>query len=335
MAKEITKDSLKSDIFNAYQAEKAAKEAAENELTHLKNEPALITPEALSTLRTQKDKFQAESELLRALFPDVKEFNEDFLDNIPEMDVVIHPGPVTVVIPYIKEFAQGNELQMALRGWDKHFKEDFRVVVIGDREPWMNDQVDVIECKRIGNNPPIDIAHKMLLAIESDLVSEKFIWSNDDQYLVSPCVLADFETLKCEGRLKEPFPNNLYGRNKKATTELLKEAKKPTFDFSTHTPFVFEKEKLADLIEEFELTKNAHLISSLYYNWFFPDFVPLRMNLEVDNIKVGVYRPNANFGKLKQLIPQKKLVSNSQSGWTEEFSKIMNKIHSEKCRFEK
>ena len=247
---------------------------------------------------------------------------------------------ITVVIPYIKEFAQGNELQLALRGWAEFFKNDFNIVIIGSREDWMNDEVDgldIIECKRKGNNPPIDIAHKMLLAIESDLVTDKFIWANDDQYLISPCILSDFEILKSDGLIKGPFPNNLYGRNKEATLELLKKASGPTWDYSTHTPLVYEKERLKNLIEKFKLTKNAKLISSLYFNWYFPEFVPLRLNAgdASDNIKVGVYRQDANFGKLKQLIPQKKLVNNSQSGWSEPFAKIMNKTLSEKCRFEK
>ncbi len=361
MAENITKDSLKEDIFNAYLAEKSAKEAAETALNELKNAPVLITPEDLAILKSNhlalisifpetpefndkevsriKSLIQQdyeEAQILRKLFPDVTEFGENFVEDFNKLEETAEP--VTVVIPYIKEFAQGNELQLALRGWDKHFKEDFRVVVIGDREDWMNDDVHVIECKRKGNNPPIDIAHKMLLAIESDLVSEKFIWANDDQYLVSPCMLPDFEILTCDGMLNAAnLPNNLYGKNKKLTIDLLKKAGKGMVDFSTHTPFVFEKDKLKDLIIELDLTKNARLISSLYYNWYFPGFVPLRITGgdANDNMKVGVYRQDANFGKLKQFIPLKKIVSNSQSGWSKSFAKIMNATLPDKCQFEK
>jgi hypothetical protein len=245
----------------------------------------------------------------------------------------------TVCIPYIKEFAQGNELQLALRAWDKFFHESFNVVIIGDREDWMSDMVDVIECERIADNPPLDVVNKMKLAIESDLVSEKFIWSNDDQYLISPCMLADFETLKCTGKLdKMSFGKTLYQRNKKKTFEALKKAKASTWDYSTHMPFVFEKDKLKHLIEAYKMDKESYLVATMYFNLFYPKFVPLnvesRFSLELDNLKIGVYRPNADLDRLKKLKPRKKLISNSERGWTDAFSKLINGFFPKKCRFE-
>ena len=338
---EVTEKSTKDVIWGAYQSaqetilrlEKEAEEAASKPQSGITGE----NMEKVQTLLQENELLKKESNILRQLFPEVAIFDENFIEDLKEMALDEMPQePVTVVIPYIKEFAQGNELQLALRGWGKYFKDDFNVVIIGDREDWMSKDLDVIECKRIGNNPPIDIANKMLLAIESDLVSEKFIWANDDQYLISPCVIADFETLKCDGILKAPFPNNLYGRNKQATMEQLQKAKKPVWDYSTHIPFVFEKKKLKELIVEKKLTKNGRLISSLYFNWYFPEFVPLKISGgdASDNIKIGVYRQDANLGKLKQLIPVKKLVSNSQSGWSDPFVKIMMQTLHEKCRFE-
>lgn len=248
---------------------------------------------------------------------------------------------ITVVIPFVAALAQGNELQLALRGWERNFREDFNVVIIGDRAPWMDDNIiDVIECECVGNNPPIDIAHKMLMAIESDLVTEKFIWANDDQYLISPCMLADFETLKCTGKLGEKsFGGQLYQQNKKRTFDTLKENGLGTWDFSSHIPVVFEKQKLKECIEFFNLTETPMLITTLYFNSWFLGYVPLRIDtqssLENDNIKIGVYRENADMDKLKQLMPSKKLISNSESGWSNKFSAIINDIFKEKCRFEK
>ena len=246
----------------------------------------------------------------------------------------------TVVIPFVSEFAQANELQLALRGWHENFREDFNVVVIGDRAPWMSDELDVIQCKRIGNNPPIDVANKMLLAIDSDLVTEKFIWANDDQYLVSPCMTADFETLKCTGKLNNKnFGETLYQRNKKRTSDLLKKYKLNNWDFSSHTPFVFEKSKLLELIKRFDLTKEAYLIATLYYNWYFNGFVPYHLEtreaLVFDNIKIGVYRQDPDFGLMKKLLPGKKIVNNSERGWTPQLSAILNTTFPKKCRFEK
>lgn len=254
--------------------------------------------------------------------------------------VIPSPGKVSVVIPFISGPAQGDELLMAVRGWATNFMENFNIVVIGERQDWMNDLVHVIECKRMSDNPPIDIAHKMMLAIESDQVTEKFIWANDDQYLVSPCMLADFETLKCTGKLGEKhFGSNVYQENKKRTFDLLKKLGCSTWDYSTHTPFVFHKEPLKLIIDEFKLLETAHLIATLYYNFLFPEYVPYNLDTQNalfnDNFKVGVYRQNADFAKLKQLIPVKKVVNNSQSGWSKQFAEIMKSCYPQKSSFER
>lgn len=247
---------------------------------------------------------------------------------------------VSVVIPYVKSLAQGNELLLAVRGWAKNFSENFNIVIIGDREPWMNDELTIIECGRKSDNPPIDIANKMMMAIESEMVTEKFIWSNDDQYIVSPCMLADFEPLKCTGKLGEKyFGSNIYQDNKRKTFELLKKLGCSTWDYSSHTPFVFEKEKLKTLIEKYSLTTSAYLIATLYYNYWFTGWVPYNVDTQTalfnDNFKVGVYRPNADLRKLKELIPVKKVVSNSQSGWTPMFEDVIKGVLHQKSRFEK
>jgi hypothetical protein len=247
---------------------------------------------------------------------------------------------ITVVIPYVKQYAQGNELQLALRGWAENFKENFNIVIVGDREKWMDATVGVIDCPVIGQNPPLDIAKKLLKVIGSDLVTDKFIWANDDQYLISPCMLADFEFLKCSGKLvHKKFGSTLYQHNKQRTFSILKSLGLGTWDFSTHTPIVYEKQKLQKLIDDFQLTKEPYLIATLYFNRWFEGFIPYmvesREALEYDNLKVGVYRKNADLDRLKNLMTKKKIVSNSESGYTEELSVILNKRFPVKCKFEK
>lgn len=313
---EITLQNTKAEIFAAYQS-------AQNAVLELSEKLAILSEE----LDAANNKFAE----LAAPISDISEMPEAVLSDYEQH--------VTVCIPYVKRLSQGNELQLALRGWDLNFREKFNVVIIGDREDWMSDLVHVIECERISTNPPLDVVNKMLLAIDSDMVTEKFIWANDDQYLVSPCMLADFEFLKCTGRLGEKHIGSaLYQQNKKRTMDLLIKENCPTWDFSTHTPFVFEKTKLQDLIQKYKLDKEPHLVATLYFNYYFRGFVPIIIDtpemLELDNLKVGVYRQNADLDRLKKLIPRKKLVSNSESGWSPKLSEILNSFFSFQCKFE-
>lgn len=300
---EITLQNTKAEIFAAYQAAQAA---------------VLDLSEKLSDLNDM--------------------FNQTSAVQVTSETSLI-PERVTVCIPYVKALAQGNELQLALRGWAENFKADMNIVVIGDREDWMSDLVHVIECERISTNPPLDVVNKMMLAIKSEEVTEKFIWANDDQYLISPCMLADFETLKYAGMLGETdFGSTLYQKNKARTAALLLKNNCSTLDFSTHTPVVFEKEKLLEIINKFDLTAEPHLVTTIYFNYWFPRFRPYASEtpeaLENDNLKVGVYRKGADLERLKKLMQYKKLVSNSESGWTPQLSEILNSYFSYTCRFE-
>ena len=317
----ISEKNTKAEILKAY----AELEAEVLELKH--------QMEAAASESDQGQKGVTEEDLLKI------ESLVNEKDRLLEVIQDMNDQKVTVVIPYVGEFAQGIELQLALRGWYQNFKENFNVVIIGSGIPQLSEAVHVIECERIGKNPPIDIAHKMLKAIESDMVSERFIWANDDQYLISPCMLADLEILKCSGKLGETsFGSSTYQENKKRTYEALQAIGVGTWDFSTHTPFVFEKEKLKDIITVFDCQKVPYLIATLYFNAVFPGFVPLQVDgqtaLDHDNIKIGVYRQGADFERLKKLMPGKKLINNSQSGWSKKLEEILIKRFPEKCPFE-
>ena len=84
----------------------------------------------------------------------------------------------------------------------------------------------------------------MELAITSELVSRDFVWTNDDIYFVSPVMLADIQVLKCIGELNPDKFKGIYSQNLQNTMALLDSYKLPKNNFATHTPVVFNKERL-------------------------------------------------------------------------------------------
>ncbi len=130
---EITDKSTKAEILAAYAILKAENENLQQ---------AIVTKEK----------------------PDTETVKENIVPNLSEK-----PDIVSVVIPYVKAFAQGNELQLAVRGWAENFKENFNMVIVGDREPWMGENIIVIDSPCVGDNPPIDIAHKLLKVIDAPM----------------------------------------------------------------------------------------------------------------------------------------------------------------------
>src|SRR5690606_7790263 len=59
-------------------------------------------------------------------------------------------GAIPLLIPYLKSEVAGEELRYALRSWEQNFKEDFQVVVIGDREDWFSPEI-----VHIPHEPPL------------------------------------------------------------------------------------------------------------------------------------------------------------------------------------
>jgi len=245
---------------------------------------------------------------------------------------------IAVVIPYVSEFAQGKELKFALASMQKHLKADFKVVIIGDREDWFSDEVIHITHECCSDNPQIDVLEKLKLAIESDQVSDKFIWSNDDIYLVSPVTMADLEVLKVKGLLNSKNFGGTYKENIERTIELLSsyDYPFPMRDYATHMPVVYHKECIVELIEGMpEIQNGGYLLSSVYFNVGYGDHIPIMLNWETDNWVLPVKSPSPDAKRFGELIVKKKFLNNTPSGYSKFLEEQLEKMFPDKSIFEK
>ena len=215
-----------------------------------------ITPE-MEELKKQVENLKSVNEELTESIKEWKEKYEELLAEEPGFT----PEPYLVVIPFKAGEAQGNELMLAIRGWMKHFKEQFRIVIVGDVEdlelPDLEGgclEVMVIphECKT--ENPPLDIVSKLLSVVEECPEVENIILTNDDIYPVNDFDVTEVKMLKADGLLTSNKKcGELYALNRGKTLKMLQEKKLPVFDYGSHLPMFFEVEHLLDVIEKHEL----------------------------------------------------------------------------------
>lgn len=250
--------------------------------------------------------------------------------------------PVCVVYPYLKSAAQGEELKLSLRSLEKNFREDFVVVIVGDFEPWMSKDILVIPSPGTSHkdgDQPMDIALKLTKVIEDARIPENFVWMNDDIYFINPVMLADIQILKSMQDLAQTprDVSNPYRVNLWKTYDKLKELGKSLWNYGTHLPFWYNKAKLAELIDKFNLQKESYLISTLYHNYFFPEFRPMMISAQYDNMKIGLYKPWSQINKplFEKFLKEKKFLNNSQIGYNEEVMAMLKKMFPKKSRFEK
>lgn len=286
-----------------------------------KNEITREDPVVIAEQTSEKEikELKAENEKLLEDFKVAVELRDEYKAMLNEV-----AQSLLVVIPYRKEEVQGNELELAVKGWKKHFKEDFQIVVVGDNEEYLPKDVIHVPHECIIDNPPLDIVSKLREVILHFPQVESIILTNDDIYPVNDFALTEVELLRVDGLLTDrKNTGRLYSTNRGRTVDLLKKEEKSLYDYGTHTPVFLEIEKLLALFEKYNMDTEAYLITSLYFNTYFPGRVPLVHHLEYDNFKVGVCRPDANLRRLKELIPRKIWVYNSVMGWSEDLQKII------------
>ena len=162
---------------------------------------------------------------------------------------------------------QNNELRYALRSIQRFLRNYRKVYIIGHRPAWLTDQVIHIpfEDKR-GHER--NIMEKVLHACKYPQLSDKFLFMNDDHYLVSYFDAPkfpnyyfnsiEFKLTNCRGGYAETVRNTLFS---------LKARKLPHSFYDVHTPIIYDKALFPQVMGQYDWSKrNGYLIKSLYCN---------------------------------------------------------------------
>lgn len=256
---------------------------------------------------------------------------------------------LTLVIPYLKGEAAGEELKYALRSWEQNFKEDIRVIIVGDKEDWFSPQIthiphephmikEVCGCPNpaLIRNPQADVAHKLFTALTVEELTGAFIVSNDDIYLLGETTFSDIDTLKCfvNDLVQTGEGKGLYAQNNRLAAKVLIENGKPTVRYGTHTPMVFDAEMLLKVIERYDATEHGYPLASLYYNEVFPNARPtIITGGKHDKILASVYRDNVEKSVIDEVFKLRKFMNCDSVGWKSVEEKI-KETFSTPSRFE-
>lgn len=302
--------------------------------------------------KTEDGKYIETSSVPEGGAPDITETDDGGKDQVSssdELQVEARDSRITVLIPYLKTEAAGEELKYALRSWEKNFKEEINVVVIGDKEDWFSPDVTHIphephkikeDCgcpnPSLIRNPQADVAHKLFTAIASGVVKDDFILSNDDIFLLGETHLSDVAFLKAFGKLdKGGKEGGLYNQNTRRTAKVLENSDLPIHRYGTHTPMLINADKLVEVIEKYDALENGLLLTSLYFNEVYPDARPVQVDGTIkDPILASVYRPDVEDHILKSIFAHRKFMNCDAKGW-KSIEKPLNIHFPDKSRFEK
>lgn len=198
-----------------------------------------------------------------------------------------------------------------------------------------SEEITFIEHQRVSDNAQVDTLAKLRIAVASPEVTGYFIWSNDDIYVMNPVALPHIALPKVSGKLVPMRFKGLYAENMKQTAMLLEKNGLPCLNYETHTPVLFDKERLTAMFERFpELEKGGYLFTSVYYNSHPYPTQPVYLDWKTDQVLLPVVSQSPDENKVVDILSRKVFMNNTVSGYSSWLEKFLDKCFPVSSDFE-
>ena len=173
-----------------------------------------------------------------------------------------------IVYPWKASNAKWDELRYSIRSLEKNFTDKTSPIFIyGTESPAF-----LKNSGRIKFFDEWTYAEAVLRGTQS---AKKILWMNDDILMLEPCGWEDFETAvhagKCDTEVAMKWQTDEI-RNRwrkglgRAVLALAECGIDPVMNFSTHTPYVYERDKALEIFKRFGLWEKIPL-ETLYFNY--------------------------------------------------------------------
>jgi hypothetical protein len=238
-----------------------------------------------------------------------------------------------VVIPFVEGPDDSLELRMALRSIDKNVKGNVVVWLVGQAPKWVKDvrHVVVKREKRNRFQKFHDLNRKIEIVCSIEEVGQWFIYTYDDIYFLNEADIeflkkprSSHDTDKDDRWLTKNDASKRWKDCMKQTLATLKKENLPVYNYETHMPRVFNKEKALTLLTKYDHQNFAFQFATMYFNNFYserimlsdePDFkLAAKGHVSVDVLKekaktikflnANIYRRDV-MKMLKEMWPEK------------------------------
>lgn len=239
---------------------------------------------------------------------------------------------ISVIIP-VRDNSKNNnkELVYALRSLEKNLKGIGQVFIIGKQINGLKG-LKYIQCKDEPTSKfkERNIYRKILAAIKHPEVTEDFVMLNDDHML-----LKEFDAnrlpffYKC--LLEETMANNKgdYRKSVNHTRKYLMANDKPTVDFDTHFPIIYNKEKFLSIFTHKCVNWDqpfGYVIKSLYTNM---------AGIEGEFGGDCKIHHSMTYEEIKNKIGNKAFFSTSDRCLNEDMMRFLNEQYQHKSKYER
>ncbi|MDR0939936.1 MAG: hypothetical protein LBN29_11425 [Mediterranea sp.] len=226
-------------------------------------------------------------------------------------------GAISVVIPHFRGKDGGESLRLALRSWERNFKEPHAIVVIGEREEWIDEErVTFIGMERPSDNPNVCLMEAMKAAIAAGEVTDAFVFATDDVYLVAPVGMAHIDLPKSVGRLTASSTDASVRADTERTLTLLRERGLPLVSYETGLPALYRKERLVTLLEEVPEACDGRLLLASFYMGAWNISRPYPLDWRSDPFLLPVVTATPDPTRFDELLGKKLFLRHSADGYS-------------------
>lgn len=162
-----------------------------------------------------------------------------------------------------------NELRYALRSIEKHCKNYKDIYIIGNYPDFINNKIKYIPYFAPYTFRTDDIKNKILVACNTKEISDNFLFTNDDIFLLENIDAVNypyyFDKKISEVINRRKFDS--YRISLEDTQKILIKNNLNTKHFDIHFPIIYNKQKFKDIIYQYDWTQQyGYIIKSLYCN---------------------------------------------------------------------
>ena len=223
---------------------------------------------------------------------------------------------------------QNNELRYSLRSVEKYVPTASRIIVVGEDPGFLSQKVEFYPLAELEGNKQFRMAKKVEWACQNILDGD-FLFSADDVFHTNPNLEVRVPYY-CKGVLPEKEQHkSTYQTARVLTRKYLQSINKPTHDFDTHAPIVFNSEKFLALSEAWTHYSPQHnagvLNQSLYANFYHETPTPYK------DVKLNRLRTEEDF----DLLELNQNFSCSDDGWRSGVAEYLELLFPNKSKYEK
>lgn len=248
-----------------------------------------------------------------------------------------------LVIPIGKGAIWNEELKYILRSWDKNFENLGKVFLIGEKVwiekkyPWLKDVI-IVNCNDpYHRNKDANIIRKVIRAIDTKRLSDPFIRTSDDQYVLkkiencNPVYSHDLKDKSIKWWNRRIIDSRWKSRLKN-TFKTLQRRRITTFNYDVHFPLEVRHDFKAIITKYYYISSAGYVINTLYFN------NALSRHKKMGNIRGFIGKPMEEAEIRKEMKDMTYLAYSNKDkdhALNDELRKIIKNKFRVKSRFEK